>query len=231
MKTQIIAIGGGAMSIHNDSYPIEQYVLLQTGKAEPKVCFMATASGDSDESLARFHTVFSRFRCKHTHLALSSPPPDIESFLLKQDVIYVGGGPFKNLLTAWQACNLEKILHKAWQQGIILAGISSGATCWFEAGMSMHASDDFRSLSALGFLQGSFCAHYDSVPDKRLRYCELVGKGIIKAGIACEDDVALHYIDGKLRHVLSGKPLGKAYEIKQTGNTWQEIALHTDIFL
>lgn len=51
MNTQIIAIGGGVMSREQDDFPIERYILEQTGKSEPKVCFIPTASGDAERPI------------------------------------------------------------------------------------------------------------------------------------------------------------------------------------
>ena len=231
MKTQIIAIGGGAMSNYSQTYPIEKYILEQTGKTKPNICFMPTASGDASHNIVRFYEIFGNLPCERTHLSLFSAPPDIESILMNQDIIYVGGGPFRNLLALWREWSLEKILYKAWKQGIILAGISSGATCWFEEGMTSYTPSHIKALPALGFLKGSYCAHYDSVPNNRLRYSDLISKGEIKEGVACEDNVALHYINGELHHVVSASPTGKAYQIKRAGDNFQQIELIPHIYL
>jgi Peptidase E len=57
-----------------------------------------------------------------------------EDLLLSQDVIFVGGGSVANMLAVWRVHGLDRILRKAWQAGIVLAGSSAGGICWFEGG-------------------------------------------------------------------------------------------------
>ncbi|HEY3341792.1 MAG TPA: Type 1 glutamine amidotransferase-like domain-containing protein, partial [Anaerolineae bacterium] len=52
---QIIALGGGGFSMEPDNPLLDQYVLAQTGKPHPKVCFLPTASGDSPDYIVRFY--------------------------------------------------------------------------------------------------------------------------------------------------------------------------------
>jgi len=46
---QIIAVGGGGFSMEPDNLALDRYIIPQTGKPNPKVCFVSTASGDSPE--------------------------------------------------------------------------------------------------------------------------------------------------------------------------------------
>lgn len=228
MKTQIIAISGGAIKPRDSqTYPIEKYILEQSNKSKPHICFIPTASGDSERDIAWFYDAFSHFPCEKTHLSLSSQPKDIESFIMKQDLIYVGGGNTQNLLTRWRQWNLDKILYKAWQNGVILSGISAGSLCWFE-----EALDDDALPEALGFIKGSNCVHIDSEPKRKQQYLEMIGQGKMKDGIALDDDVALHYINGELQHIVSVTQNGKAYKIKRsTGDQTQEEILLPNILL
>ena len=231
MKTQIIAIGGGAMSKNSETFPIERYALEQTGKVRPNVCFLSPATDDSDRNILRFYEVFSHFTCERSHLSPLTAPSDIEFHIMSQDLIYVGGGPARNLLAFCYERQLDKILLNAYQQGIVLAGISSGALCWFEEGLSYYTSSEFKPIHGLGFLKGSFCAHNNSEPSRRLRTEELVGQGLMKEGFAVDDDAALHYIDNKLQHVISADPNGKAYEIIRTDDGVQQIEIKPDVLL
>ena len=58
---------------------------------------------------------------------------DIAELLLSQDVIYVGGGNTANMLAIWRLHGVDVVLREAWSRGIVLAGVSAGANCWFEA--------------------------------------------------------------------------------------------------
>src|SRR3954451_4503652 len=90
---QIIAMGGGGFSMEPDNLSLDRYVLAQTGKARPRVCFVGTASGDSVDYIRRFYNSFRTLECEPSHLAVySGPVGDWREYVLSKDVIYVGGG-------------------------------------------------------------------------------------------------------------------------------------------
>jgi dipeptidase E len=72
---------------------------------------------------------------------------DLESFVLGQDVVYVGGGNTASLLAVWRAHGLDRVLRRAWEEGIVLCGVSAGMNCWFE--QSVTDSFDPAKLAAL----------------------------------------------------------------------------------
>jgi dipeptidase E len=87
-----IAIGGEGFSMEPEDLALARNILEQTGKPQPAVCFLPTAEGDSADSIVEFYTEFSQLACQPSHLSLfGSLPADIESFLLRHDVIFVGG--------------------------------------------------------------------------------------------------------------------------------------------
>jgi len=47
-QKQIIAIGGGGFYRDPENLVLEQYIIRQTGAAEPRVAFIPTASGEPD---------------------------------------------------------------------------------------------------------------------------------------------------------------------------------------
>ena len=89
---QIIALGGGGFSMEPDNPLLDLYILQSASKATPKVCFIPTASGDSEGYISRYYDFFDKQDCVPSHLSLFKPPArDLESFLLDKDIIYVGG--------------------------------------------------------------------------------------------------------------------------------------------
>ena len=72
---------------------------------------------------------------------------ELRDHLLAQDLIYVGGGSLVNLLAVWEAHDIASILSLAWRRGIVLAGQSAGAMCWFEAGITKSSG---KPLAAAG---------------------------------------------------------------------------------
>lgn len=211
---QVIALGGGGFSMEPENPLLDLYILHQSGKTTPKICFIPTASGDSDNYIARFYSFFEKQNCKASHLSLFKPQTrDFQNFLLEKDVIYVGGGNTKNMLVLWKEWGIDTILKMAWEQGIVLAGVSAGSICWFEEGVTDSYGDKLEQIDCLGFLSGSNCPHYDGETKRRPSYQQLVGKGEMKAGIATDDGVALHYIDQELSGIVSSRPNAKAYNV------------------
>lgn len=211
---QIIALGGGGFSMEPENPLLDRYILHQSGKTNPKICFLATASGDSDNYISRFYHFFEKQDCQPSHLSLFNPPSrDLESFLLEKDIIYVGGGNTKNLLVLWRAWGLDTILKKAWEQGIVLAGISAGSICWFEEGVTDSYGDGLAPLKCLGFLKGSNCPHYDGESERRPSYQNLIATNSITPGYAADDGVAIHFVDQEICHIVSSRPNAKAYKV------------------
>jgi len=211
-----------------DNLLLIQYFLAQTRRRKPKVAFIGTATGDSEAARLRFYAGFSRFDCTPTHLSFfARTPRDLESFVLEQDAIFVGGGNTRSMLAVWRDWGLDRYLRSAWQKGVVLGGGSAGSICWFEHGVTDSIAGPLTALECLGFLKGSNCPHYDSEPLRRPTFRRLVGSGRIVEGSAADDGVALHYIDGKLARVVSNRARAKGYRLTRRGRRAVERALPT----
>jgi dipeptidase E len=215
--SQIIAFGGGGFSeepysLISDEYSLDDYVLDHARRPRPRVCFVPTASGDSDNYIVRFYAAFSTNRCEPSHLPLFRRRiKNLREYLLQQDVIYVGGGNTANLLAVWRVHELDKILPEVLESGTLLCGISAGAMCWFEGGLTDSFGPPLAPLAeGLGFLPGYFCPHLDREPQRRHEFRRLVERTKV-AGIAAEDHSALHFVDRELVQVVSTRPNASAY--------------------
>ncbi|KEQ17298.1 Type 1 glutamine amidotransferase-like domain-containing protein [Endozoicomonas numazuensis] len=214
LKQQIIAMGGGGFSMEASPF-LDDYILSSAG-GNPRICFLATASGDSEEYITRFYRRFTQTNCQPTHLELfRRDKRDLEAFLLSQDIIYVGGGNTANMLAIWAVHGVDRILKKALESGVVLCGISAGSICWFEEGVTDSFGQALAPYSCLGFLSGSNCPHYDGEAERKPIYHRLVSEGLISPGVAADDSVALHYVDGELYHVVSSKAGAAAYRIEE----------------
>jgi len=98
---QVIAIGGGGFGRTQDSNLIEQFILDQASKKNPKICFIPTATGDLDPYIVNYYCVFSKLNCEPTHISFFKRTIDLEEHILKQDVIFVGGGNGSGLTDSW----------------------------------------------------------------------------------------------------------------------------------
>jgi len=184
MKKQILSMGGGGFTSKPENLKLDKYLLSLTDKKNPKVCFIPTASGDDESYKKRFYSSYKKLNCT------------------------------RNLLVLWKEWGLDKFLHEAWCNGAIMGGLSAGSICWFEQGLTDSKTGKLLPLDCLGFLSGSNCPHFDTEIQRRPEYHKAILNGTMMPGIACDDGVAAHFIDGKLERCVSSLPNAKAYSIK-----------------
>ncbi|WP_050614450.1 Type 1 glutamine amidotransferase-like domain-containing protein [Bacillus testis] len=224
---QIITLGGGGFSMEPDNLLLDQYILEQCPKPRPKICFLPTASGDAEGYIDRFFASFAKLDCEPSVLSLFKPPyEDLEAFLLDKDIVYVGGGNTKNLLVLWREWGLDVLLRKAYEKGVVLAGLSAGSLCWFEEGVTDSYGDVYQVISCLGFLKGSHCPHYDGAAGAKKAYRTFVESGEIMEGMAVDDGAGLHFMNGSLHKAISSRPAAKAYYVKAAKENVKEVALN-----
>ena len=194
-----------------------------TGKTIPKVCFIPTASGDSEDFLSRFDRAFSKYSCDRSHLRFFGKPKtgsilldnNLEQNLLNQDLIYVGGGNTRAMLAVWREWNLDKILKKAWQSGVLLAGMSAGAICWFEqVGSDSTYCGEISPLPGMGLINGSCTPHYDGEPNRRPNFHSLIKSGQLPSGIGIDDGVAVLFKGQEIVEVVASRVKARAYQVK-----------------
>ena len=139
MERHIVALGGGGFS-DGTAPGVDRAVLALARRARPRVGFLGTASGDSERYRLKFYEHFAGIDCEPSHLSLFGRVPDVAAWCAERDVLYVGGGNTKSLLALWGAWGLDEAVRSAWQQGVVLAGVSAGAICWFEEGVTDSAA-------------------------------------------------------------------------------------------
>ncbi|HET7580749.1 MAG TPA: peptidase E [Bacillales bacterium] len=211
---QIIAMGGGGFSMEPENPLLDLYILNQAQATKPKVCFLPTASGDAEGYINRFYNAFESHSCEPSHLSLFRlPTDDLESYVMDKDILYVGGGNTKSMLALWKEWGLDIILRKAWEQGILLAGLSAGSICWFEEGLTDFFGEELVPIKGLGFLKGSHSPHYDGEINRRPAYQKYIQTGAMKGGYAAEDGVALHFVETELRKTVSSRKNARAYYV------------------
>ena len=214
MDGHIVAMGGGGFGSGNPA--LDLYALSLVDAERPQVCFIPTASGDEAGYTLQFYKAYNSYGCDpHVLNLFDRDVEDIRSFLLGMDMVYVGGGSTANLLAVWRLHGVDEALREAWQSGVVLAGLSAGANCWFNS----STTDSFLLGKAdplndgVGFLPGSFCPHYSSEPDRRPNYLSLVASGQLPAGYACEDGTAVHFVGTDLHTAVSVDGEAAAYRV------------------
>jgi peptidase E len=215
-EPQIVGIGGGG-DTPEQTRTLFRHVLSLTGKERPRVLHVPTATGDSTESIVNMYERLGGL-CDLSHLRFFPyPPGDLRELVLSQDAVSVGGGNVANMLAIWRVHGFGEILSDAWEQGVVLFGVSAGMLCWFEAVVTDSFGLQLEGLrDGLGWLSGSACPHYDGEERRRPRYRELVDAGFPE-GIAADDGVGLHYVGTELREVVTCRPGATAYRVTRDG--------------
>lgn len=205
MTRRIIACGGDGWPTAPGFPAVEDRMLELARTDTPRILLLPTASGDNDNLVARFYEYFNRVPCRPDHLALFRPHPRIAR-LAEQDIVYVGGGSTVNLMALLGVHGLDRLLREAYASGTMLAGVSAGAICWFQAGLSDSIGTGYAPVTGLGLLAGGFCPHADGEPDRPPALAAAVGRGEMPDAYAADDGVALVFTDERLTEVVAARP-------------------------
>ena len=160
MGRTILAMGGGGFTMEPDNPALDDFILTLAPAREPKILFLPTASGDPNAQISAFRSAFGDRACRPIHLSLfrlEQQPWDLRQLLLSQDIVYVGGGSMRNLLAIWREHGIDLLLREAWEQGVVLAGISAGAMCWFQNGITRSAGSPRRPPGSASCPAASAC--------------------------------------------------------------------------
>ncbi len=221
MMGTVLTLGGGGFSASEDgSSLLDDFLLSLSGRDRPRVCFVPTASGDDSGYAERFLDAFAG-RAEASVLSLFGKEPwgyAGPATVLKQDVVYVGGGSTANLLAVWRLHGLDRLLKQAAAAGTVLAGISAGMNCWFH-GSSTDSFGPLRALpDGLELLPGSACPHYFGEADRQTAFHRMIGSGELPYGHAADDGAALLWRDGALVEAVTERIGGQAFRVERVGD-------------
>jgi dipeptidase E len=204
----ILAMGGGGFTMEPTNPLLDDFVLSLTAAKEPRVLFLPTASGDTTAQINSFRARFADRLCVPEHLSLfrlADAKRPLAATVLSQDIIYVGGGSMRNLLAIWRAHGLDRLLLQAWRNGTVLAGLSAGAMCWFQGGVT-RSSGLPEPMPGIGLLDGSLTVHADGEPERLPVWLASVRDGTLPGGWALDDGVGLLFAARTLQRVVSSRP-------------------------
>jgi len=228
MPKAIVAIGGGNIRTRGTA-PIDREIIRLSGRKNPKLLFVPTASSDSEGYWNHVQEYFSGYlKCKTSVLFLIKERlsrKEIRRKILSADIIYVGGGNTLKMMRLWRRLGIDLLLKRAYANGTVLCGISAGSICWFESGhsdsMSFYNARRWKyiNVTGLGFIKGVHCPHYNSetlgIP-RRKHFREMI-RTIGGLGIAIENNCAIEFIDGKVYRVITSKSYSGAYRVFRSG--------------
>lgn len=207
----IIAIGGGGFGRDPGEGLIEDYILKQSKKDRPNICFIPTATGDNEAYKNNYYSTFTRLDCNPTHLDFFKRTPDLKELILEQDVIFVGGGNTKSMLAVWKDWGLDLLLKEAYENGVVMSGVSAGAICWFAMGITDSWSDELKLMNCMGFIDGNCCPHYDEEPQRRPSVKRFLEKKKLEQCFCIEGGNALHFKNEQVYSSVSFKKNKNSY--------------------
>lgn len=218
MVKSIVAIGGGQMTSRKDAQfsttVIDQAIIELSGKKSPKLLFLPTASNDSEDYITLIEEYFGKFlHCSVRSLRILKENYTYEFIreqFLSSDIIYVGGGNTPFLIKMWKAQGIDKILIDAYNQGIVLSGLSAGAMCWFRFCNLKQITDkkDIVQLNGLNLIDLNLCPHRNSQPELYQQFKEILRDQ--SYGIAIDDYAAVIFQDNCYK-VIASQPNAKSY--------------------
>ncbi|GLR03962.1 peptidase E [Vibrio hyugaensis] len=195
MEKQCVVLGGGGWMMGEIPSQLDQYILSLVGKKNPKICYLSTATGDSEEVITRFHN--AKLSEYLTHFPLFKLEKGWRTKLLEQDVIYVGGGNTRSMLALWKEWAIDDILKECYNRGIILCGMSAGAICWFDYGITDSDPEAYSIIKGIGLLQGLASAHFVENDEKYELFERFAHSNLDAICYGLSDYAALHFVDGK----------------------------------
>jgi len=226
MKRKIVALGGGRGI---KTLSIDKEIIQLSNKKNPRLLFIPTASGDSQEYVDIMEKHFTELGAIFDTLFLVKDNPDlaiIKEKIATADIIYVGGGNTLKMMNRWRRLGVDKELDKARARGAVLCGVSAGSICWFNYGnsdsrKSINPDADYIKVTGLGFINALHCPHFNSESDRKDSLIRMMKKSSLVA-IALDDFAALEIVDNTYRIITSHKK-AHAYKIY-----WKDDSTHQE---
>ena len=219
---QIIAIGGGGFGREIKDLKIEKYIVEQCSKDNPSICFIPTATGDDDGYIKNFYKAFDSLGCNTSHIDFFKRTINLEKHIFKQDIIFVGGGNTKSMLAVWKEWGLDILLKDAYKSGTIMSGVSAGAICWFESGLTDSWASELKMMECMNFIPGNCAPHYDEEPERRPATKKFLQDQSINYMYGIEGGAALHFIDEQPDSTIRFKKNKNAYKVSLESNKVNE---------
>jgi dipeptidase E len=221
---RILACGGHDFDRRSGNEAITDLLVELAGGSGSRICLLPTASGDAEDQITRFRRAVSE-RGAEPHVIslfrLCEKPVELREELLGKDAIFVGGGSMVNLLAIWRAHGLDDVMRECLEAGVLMAGQSAGAMCWFEQGIT-SSSGAPTAAEGLGFLHGSACVHYRLQPARRRTYMRAVAEGLVDSGLGFEDQTAALFEDGNLVEAMTAREGARVWRVGAEGGAASE---------
>ena len=100
-------------------------------------------------------------------------------------------------MDTWNKTGATEIFREAYEKGIILSGLSSGAMCWFDMGWDdCLEGGEFAFIDCVGLLPYCNCPHFES--EHWHRFKDEIKRLNGPDGMGIDNDVCVSFVDGKI---------------------------------
>ena len=217
---KLVCIGGGEIPRYKDGIllpyetkEIDEEIVKLSNKNNPKFLFISIASSHPEEYFEGIKKVYESLGCIVSHLDINESHEEMENDILDTDIIYIGGGNTKYLMEILKEKGIDRLLIKAYENGIVCSGLSAGSYCWFNC--------NYDLIEGMNVINAVNCVHYDQ-KDKVAKdklYSVIKEKKLV--GYAIDNCASLEFIDNKIKVIKSNN--GKnAYKIVYDNNKFIE---------
>lgn len=182
----------------------------------PRLAYLGTANGDQTTRIALMHEAARTAGYDLVPVTLFTMPnhEDVAATLLDVDAVWVDGGSVANLLALWRLHGVDDAMRRAWQSGVVLAGVSAGSICWFTGGTTDSFGPELRAVTnGLGLLPYANGVHYDNESRRRPLVHRLVAEGVLGETHCTDDGVGLVYEDTDLVEVVAERDGAAGYRV------------------
>ena len=224
-QTRIVACGGVPLDAPH-CRTIHRFIRDLCGKATPRALLIPTASYDDPEVYGKFQATHGNaLGCRTKVLYLLGAAPskrELRDAIQSADLIWVSGGNTLKLMRRWRRLGVDALLRKAHRRGVVLAGSSAGALCWFGHGhsdsMSFYHPEkwDYIRVRGLGLIPATGCPHV--LAEDRMAHFQAMMWKHPGAGIAIDNDCAIAFAGNEYR-VLTARRDAKAFLLRKTDGT------------
>lgn len=233
MDRYIIALGGGEIkdktTLKMDEY-IANLAKKHAGEKRARGLFIGTASHDSMPYFNSFRKTYTsvfdiKADCVLCVYGEMNAEKIAEKFTLC-DFIYVGGGDTVYMLEKWKEAGIDKLVKEAYERGVIIAGLSAGAICWFKDmytdSPSVTGEESYALFPGADYLDGVCCPHFEL---REKDYVEALKKSPnnYQPIYGIEGDAGLVFKNEKLSGGISSG--GKAYTLRINGDVEEKFEI------
>jgi len=177
--------GSGQDLMSNDK--IQKMIMRLTGKnnSDIVVVYLGTATYDSPEACYNQTHGFTDAGATVIPFKIACSEPsreEISKVFDRADVLMVSGGNTLYAVDRWIKFGVHEAIRAAMLRGVVLAGGSAGAICWFDSGHSdsmdpstylvprpVTSAWEYIRVDGLGLLPGLVCPHHDRIQSNGIK--------------------------------------------------------------